>query len=396
MKKSILKSLTALILSVIFMSVTILGCASTSGNGDKVKSKAKALVLDPVEIDYVSIEDGNITYTTLPQFEFMCLLCRIAGVQGFNNYYNGDNSYLDQMDSLLGKYKNHNVVKTMQNFTARGVSGEGFVNLAYHIKPDFGGTTVALNPKPETLNQQWKSIPSAEIISFVKAFHDLAIEANYPRLYTLYRGEFLANAGGLREDCTKYFFDKWNTEFYTAGEGRKVTVNISKANVGLGFYDFAMINDDETGTYLSTFFYNSLYSLSHLYGMAYAQDYVNENWDEIKEPFTKFFREVLKNMSPDNAREIDKMEIIPWHLCGAMAEIFGSMYVADINYEIEDIPGLLDEYIGTAIKVYGEKAGRGVFDLFMNYRADRENYPDFKSLYPKINEFVKTLPDCLN
>jgi len=388
MKKNVFK----LTLSICLLANIVLlnSCASKPAEN-------KVELYEPIVIEGIETvsETGNVVFTNLPQFELMCLVCRLAGLQGFQGYYNGDNAYLAQMATLLEKYKDYSVVKMVQDFSRRGVTDDAFINLAYFIRPDFSGTTVPLNPKPDTLNAHWKDIPSVEINKFVKEMHDFAVTSNFARIYLLNRGTFMSDCLYMQESVKKYKFEEWMGKFFASDESQKIYMNVSRANVAMNGWDFSINVNNEKEYHLSTYpgtDYSSL-SMSYLYLM--NQSYVDENWDVVKEPFNNWLRKVLIRLAGEDKESLKKaeeLELTDWYLNGFIAEIINCNYLDEVLAETEEIYGIKDEGMSMGSKVYGEEVTKELFALIENYMNSRETYPDFKSYYPKINEFVLSLP----
>lgn len=386
-KRSILKITASF---TIVMAMLLSSCATTP-------KESKAEILEPVNIQGCVYESGNLVITNLPHFELMCLLCRIAEVPMFDGYYNDSNSYLEQMNTLLGRYKDHKIITTIKSFVSRGVTGDGFISLVYHLQPDFTGTVVPLSPKPETLHYSWEKIPATEINSFVKMFHDFAIESNFERIYGLNNSMFIGDALYVQKDLEKYKMDTWMQKFFTIEEiPQTVNINVSRSNVGFGCYDFALDENGNRNFYLSAYPGQYLSSISQLYCLFYTQLFASENWDEVKDTFIPFIKSVVKKTIGDNKdalKELEKVEITDWHLSSYLSEFINAFYISEISLEVDETSGILDEYYNTSKKVYGEKVTEKTFELIYEYRDNREKYPDFKSYYPNIKNYILNLKE---
>lgn len=370
-------------------SILLSSCASTQ------KEKNQKL-LDPVVIEGVETKCGNLILTNLPHFELIALLCRVAELPNFNGYYTDDNSYLEQMAALLGRYKDHAVISTIKSFSSRGVSPDAFVSLAYHLRPDFSGPVVSLSPRPVTLHRDWDNVSSSELNSFIKLLHDFAIESNFARIYGLNQSTCISDCLRIQRDLEKYKFDEWMSEFYNAaGEEQTVNINISRANVACNYYDHA-IDENQNKTYhLSIFVGSNLNHFANLYSLCFLQDYVSENWDTVKEPFINFVKSAARKIYANDKealKNIDTKEYNDWLLSSYLSEIIVAFYLDEALAEADGIYGVIDENVNSAIKIYGEEVAYGVFDLIQEYIDNRDIYPDFKSYYPKLNEFVLSLP----
>lgn len=379
-EKTMKKLLFILALSACLFSALV-SCASTP-------KKSKAIELDPIEIDYVTVTSGNITYTNQPQFELMALVCRMAGVREFQGYYTDNNAYLEQMMTLLGKYKDHNIVNLVRGLNSRGISGSGFVSLAYHIKPDFSGTTVSMNPKPDTLNWEWQNVPSHEINSLVKALHDFAIECKYARLYLLNKADSISICNQTKENLEKYKFYNWMTDFFSNEVKEEIVINISRANAAFSFYDYVTWKYSLKKYYLSFYPGLPLYNCAHTYAMCFVQDYANENWDTVKDDFTKYTKEKFQALFPDKKSEINNLQVTNFALVTLMSIYPAALYYSTMLDEIEGQPGAFEEVKNAVSKQFGEESVKLIFDTFDIYSQNRNIYKDFKSFYPQINKKI--------
>lgn len=383
MKKSLfIKTFAALISSAIILS----SCATTS--------KKEALSLEPIEIDYICVTDGNISFTNLPQLELLALAGRFAGLNELQGYYTDDNSYLQQMQTLLGKQKDADIIRHIKELNTKGISGSGIINLAYHIKPDFSGTTVPMEPKPDTLNPEWKNISSFEIDNLVKELHTFAQKTNYAKIYGLNRSDALAQVMYTQQNFTKYKFGSWFTEFFTSGNNTEpLIVNCSRSTAAFSFYDFAMNEDNQRVTCLSFYPGETLNACASTYAMSFIQDYTTDNWDKVKDSLTKFQKAVAKKINPENAKEIDKQEVNSFELTQFLAQFPALIYLAQMSEEIDETPGILEEAINGISKIMGETETRILFNLFLNYKSLRGQYPNFKMYYLEINDAIHNLGD---
>lgn len=351
---------------------------------------------EPLKIDGVESKSGNFIITNLPHFELMAIVCRMAGLPEFNGYYTDDNSYLEQMTTLFDRFKNHAIVSTAKGFVTRGVTGEAFVSLAYHIKSDFSGPVVPFSPKPDTLHNNWSSIPVSEIYGFIKLLHDFAIESNFERIYGLNKSTTLGECLHIQNDLEKYKYDEWMQEFFNApGEEKPIYLNSSRANAGFGFYDHAVDENNNLTFHVTSYPGNIFNSYASCYALCYVQLYVSENWETVKDNFTKFIKAItLRTVGDDKEKikAIEKMEIQPAMLGSFLTEIIVAYYSDEVFAEIDEIYGILDENINTGIKIYGEEVTYMIFDLFQDYIDNRDTYPNFKAFYPKITETILNLP----
>lgn len=376
------------------LAFVLLGAVILNSCASSPKAKSTELC-EPLIIDGVESKSGNLIITNLPHFELLSLVCRMAEISEFTGYYTDDNSYLEQMTTLLNRFKDHAIVSTVKSFVNRGVTADAFVSLAYHIKPDFSGPVVPLAPKPDTLHNDWSSIPVSEIYSFIKLLHDFAVESNFSRIYGLNRSMVLGDCLRIQADLEKYKYDEWMQEFFNAsGEEKTMYLNISRTNAAYGFYDHAVDEENNLTFHVTSFPGNGLNGYANCYALCYVQLYASENWDAVKENFSKFFKTVaIRNAGEDKERikNIENLELNSSHLATVLTEVIVAYYTDEVFGEVDGVYGLLDENINMGIKVYGEDVTYKLFDLFQDYIDNRDTYTNFKALYPKITETILDL-----
>lgn len=366
---------------------TVLLFACVFGSGFAKSNKS----LTPIEIDYITQTNEGLTYTVLPQFELLGIACRLAGIECYTLNYNGNNDYLSQTDTLFEKYKTHQFINHIKQLNVKGISADGFISLAYHIKPDFSGTTVEIKKnKPETLNLQWKNVSANEINSFVKDLNKFAQDCNFSRFYLLNRGTYIANVGYMKESLEKYKLQEWATDFYTAGTQKTYNINVSMITAGYCFYDFAVNTENVKGNYISIYPSCELLQVSGCINYCNIQDYANSNWNSIKDVFSKYIIAFNKMIYPDQAKEIEKHEYTPDDLVW-LINIYVNLDYGALAFK-EDDPDYYNSGKEAITMSFADPENTNkVFDLIEYYKSHRDEYPDFISLYPKITETINSL-----
>ncbi len=356
----------------------------------------KSVQLEPIEFDVVKSHNGRFEYQVDPRIELMAIICRLTGYNVFNYNYNGDNLYLTQVDSFFAKYKDESVIKTAQGFMDRGVWGDAFISLAYHIKPDFSGTTVSMKPLPTTLNPQWEKIGSSSINTFVKQVHDFAIKSNFIRFYAINRSDYLSNIVWLDDGFEKKNVGTWAEDFFKGIDIGETTVVSSRVIVGWNLYDFAGDSDGKRSSYVASYPGAYYADMTGAYFSLYLQDYLNQNWDTVKDTYTKFLKSLLKKLHPEEDPKVyDKREVTRNDLAADLSIYCYIAYLEDnIATAKEDDDYFKPNY--DAYYAYFEKSIGDVFlkcmDLLKEYKENRDKYPEFKDFYPRLNDYVNSLP----
>jgi len=367
-----------IILSVILVAGL---CASIFG-------AAKKPQMESINTEIYSHENQFIEYTNLPQYEMLAIACRIAGIPGFTENYNGGYAYLGQIDSMADKYKDNKLVKLIKAANKKGVSCEGFVSLAYHIKPDFSSTTCDLDPKPNTLLYEWQKVSGKEIYAIVSALHDFAEETPFMKFQNLYRADYITVIQETNNNVNKYKTQEWLNDFF--GYPLPVTVNFSFVNVGYNFYDFTTDSNAQEKIFITVYPYSYLQDMCRNYVMCYTQKLADSIWDEVKDNYKKYIMSYSKRVHPDtyDPKNFDNMSA--FDLATLMSTYCLVEYVG-VAFE-EESPGIYEETKNAVYKALQDDNLFSVFDLIDEYKADRETYPTIRELAPKIADLINNLP----
>jgi len=202
----------------------------------------------------------------------------------------------------------------------------------------------------------------------------------------------------MKEDIEKCHLKDWSKDFFNDDEFSNVTITVSQIVCGFNFYDYASGKDGNRKCFITIYPGVNYFTLYSTYSVLYTQKYATKNWDELKEPFTKYVKDFAKKLNPANEKEIDKEEIYDNVLANYIANycvIDYYAYRSSIQDE-EDIQKYGDYSQGLdSIKQYFEKSygndATKAIQLLSDYRSNRDKYPTFLSFEPKVNDFIKSL-----
>jgi len=377
------------VIAICFFSLMVLGSIIAA------PKKAKILQLDPIEFDLVSSHNGRFEYVVDPRIEVMTIICRITGAGYFNWNYSGENPYLSQVDTFFAKYKDEPAVKTALSYISKGIGMDAFISLAYHIKPDFSGTIDALRPLPETLDKSWKQIGANTLNSFVKQIHAFVIKSNFVRFYNVNRSDYLSFIGWYDKEVEEKNMESWAKDFFTGFDIGPVTFSVNRPAVGFNFYDYAQDSEGIKKAYITTYPGSYFADMTITYFSFYLQPYVNENWDAVKDNFTKYIKYFAKKTKPDaKDKEIEKMEVTQNDLVSLMGMYCFLGYLEDsiptAKEDDEYYKPTYDAYCATYEKLAGDAFNQGKA-LITEYKNNRDKYADFKAFYPKITEYINSI-----
>lgn len=360
--------------------------------------KSTELNLEPIQIELPSLQGSEFLYTSDPRIEIVGILGRLAGYEQFSLNYDGENAFLSQIDQIFAKYKNHKLVKKVQQYKKAGITDSAWLNLAYHIKPDFSGTTVPFDPYPAHLNPEWNKFKAKELNDLVTQIHDFVIETNFSRICLLNQSTYLNNIGWLNENVEPFKIHTWGKEFFNDSNVQNVVVNISYLCAGNSYFDYVTDSNNKRAYYITIAPGCTYYDIICCYSFLYTMDYAIENWDAVKENFIKYRKDFAKKYNPNQAKEIDNYEFINVHLALLFSDylyLSFNKYFGSIQTEkqIEKYGNYAENYDSIyqyLLKNVGPDAVSAI-DLLNYYLENREKYPTFKSFAPKLNEYINSL-----
>lgn len=347
----------------------------------------KAPTFDPIDLD-VPVKTSEFFTTTMdPRTDVIGIIGRLGGIYGFTESYNGEDSYSANYDTMFKKYKEHKAVITMQALSKKKIEIMDFINLAYHIKPDFSGLVVELDPYPESLREHWQKIKPREIYTFIEQVYDFVKTSNYQRIYMLKRGSYIADIGTITNDIEKMNMDKWSNAFFGPAVADKIVVNSSPINAGFSFYDKVPGVNGESISYI-TIFPDSYYStLLELYSFAYIYEFCGSIYDDVKDNFSELIKTRQKLvLNEDDFKKWEKnYEFNNYFLTNNIVNYFFMEFIRSAEYqsyaEKEDYPFLYDDWYSYLEKQASNQYFYDTVALIEKYRDNRDKYPtifDFK------------------
>lgn len=357
----------------------------------------KPLNLEPIEIDPIIQSNNDIEVIADPRLEIIGIICRLAGYEGFTNYYSGEATYTTQIDSFFAKYKDDKVVTTAKAFKDRGIDATAMISLAYHINPDFSGTVIDFDPYPITLNEKWKKIRTKEIYNFIKNTHDFLIKTNYSRLRILNKPTLLSSVGYFLKDFEDFAIPQFADEFFGKNVFDKKIISVNMICPLLLAYDIVTDRDGKTIAYTTVYSNCYLANMTMTYFTNYLQEYTDEHWESVKDNFTKIILYYSKKMYPDKYKEYEK-QLKESISSGLFAQYLGDFvyleYLRSPIYEnAKKREGYLtyEYFFGELEKTYSAEWFYQVGDLTGEYANNRDKYPSLKVFFPKFVDLINSI-----
>lgn len=357
----------------------------------------KPLVLEPIEIDPIIQSNNDIEVIADPRLEIIGIICRLAGYDGFTNYYTGEATYTTQIDSFFAKYKDEKVVVTAKAFKDRGITAHSMISLAYHIKPDFSGTVIDFDPYPVTLMDNWKKIRTKEIYNFIKDVHDFLIKTNYSRLRILNKPTLLSNVGYFLRDFEDFAIPQFTDVFFGKNVFDKKVISVNMICPLLFAYDIVTDRDGKTTSYTTVYSGCYISNMTITYFTNYLQEYADTNWEAVKDNFTNLILYYSKKMYPDKYKEYEKQ------LKESINSSLFAQYFCDFVYleylrspiyeNAKKKEGALtyEYYYGELEKTYSSEWFYQLNNLTAEYVNNRDKYSSLKVFFPKIVDVINSI-----
>ena len=357
----------------------------------------KPLSLEPIEIDPIIQSNNDIEVIADPRLEIIGIICRLAGYEGFTNYYQGEATYTTQVDSFFAKYKDEKVVVTAKSFKDRGIDAPAMISLAYHINPDFSGTVIDFEPFPVTLNEKWKKIRTKEIYNFIKNTHDFLIKTNYSRLRILNKPTLLSSVGYFLKDFEDFAIPQFADEFFGKNVFDKKVISVNMICPLLFAYDIVTDREGKTTAYTTVYSNCYISNMTMTYFTNYLQESVDEHWETVKDKFTNIILYYSKKMYPDKYKEYEK-KLRESINSSTFAQYLGDFiyleYLRSPIYEnAKKREGFLtyEYFYGELEKTYSAEWFYQVGELTAEYANNRDKYPSFKVFFPKLVDLINSI-----
>lgn len=373
MKKTIL---TLPLLAVITASLNFVSCS-------------KKAELTPVDIKPIVYQTDNITVKVEPKLELLLIALRLAEVQPFsNNYYNQDYSqFVDGVDNLFAKQKDHPFVKEIKNRSKNYKDGyRSALAIAQYISDDMTQITIKQKELPKEIESFWKGI---NLKTFIAQFNDFANTSNYARIWLLYEAHLKRQAIAEKEYQTFNIKGiEWISKFFFAPDSKPEYLFYSSTLTSgyyfalpLSFKDNKSVITQIAGAYWTKDNdwnnYNSTLNIT----ASYVFDLLEKHWDLVSEDLTR----IIKKIYDENQLTDKVTDILVKSTSATLLSI-----VCSLDYELAKE----QEEIGTAIKNtittnYLYKDPDQLIALTDYYQANRDTYPDFESFL--VNYLPQTL-----
>lgn len=352
-------------------------------------SCSKKSELTPVNIKPIVYQNDNITIKVDPKLELLLIALRLAEVEPFSiNYYSQDYSqFVDGVDNLFAKQKDHPFVKDIKNRAKNYKDGyRSALAIAQYISDDMTQMTIKQKELPKEIESFWKGI---NLKTFIAQFNDFANTSNYARIWLLYEPHLKRQAIAEQDYQTANIKGtEWISKYFFAPDS-KPEILLYSSTLTSGYYYALPLTEKDNKTVITQIagaywtkdndwnYYNSTLNIT----ASYIYALVEKHWDLFSEDLTRLTKKIYEeNQFTDKVTDT----IVKANNSTVFA------IVCSLDFDIAKD----NEEIGTAIKNaivtnYLYKEPEKLIALAEYYQSNRDKYPDFESF------IVNYLPQAL-
>ena len=352
-------------------------------------SCSKKTELTPVNIKPIIYQNENVTIKVEPKLELLMIALRLAEVVPFsNNAYSQDYSqYVDGVDKLFEKQKDHPIVKELKSHCKNYKDGTSeILKITRYISDDMTQLTIKPKELPEEMMVFWKGI---NLKNFVEQFNDFAVKGNFARIWVLYEAKLKNQAINVQDyyDFNKKVTD-WISDFYFSKDKTPV-YEFHSTTISGGDYILPspIYKDDKTVLEIICPAYwnrelnwNTIYSAMNL-SAGYTYHTIRKHWDLFSAEGKRIVETIYtQNQITDKITDQTIKSVVA--TCLSVACLFN---YEDIQND-EEIRTSLYNSLTTSYLIPNPDKLLSIIDY---YNDNRDTYPDFESFV------VNYLPEAI-
>ncbi|BDC94608.1 DUF4932 domain-containing protein [Treponema bryantii] len=352
-------------------------------------SCSKKSELSPVNINPVVYQNDNVTIKVDPKLELLMIALRLAEIEPFSfNYYGQDYSqFVDGVDNLFAKQKEHPFVKDLKSrYKNYKDSYRDIVAITQYISDDMTQMTIKQKEMPKELKTFWKGV---NFKTFIAQFNDFANVSNFARIWILYEPHLKRQAIAEQEFMTynKSITD-WISEYFFAPDS-KPEYEIFSTTLTAS-YNFSLAPTSKDGKtkikeirgayWTKDIEWNNFQIALHISG-GYIYSLLEKHWDILSEDIIR----ITKKIYEDNQITEKVTDYISLSTAvNLLAIVFSLDYdIAKNNEEISTAfrNGITTNFLFTDVDK--------LLSISEAYKSNRKAYPDFETFV------VEYLPGAL-
>ena len=342
-------------------------------------SCSKKAQIRPVNIQPLVYQNDNVTVEVDPKLELIMIALRLAEIEPFcNNYYGQDYSqYLDGVDKLFQKQKEHPLVKELKarckNYKK---SYAPVIQISRYISEDMTKINIKSKELPEEMQDFWKGV---NLKSFIAQFNDFAVSSNFERLWLVYLPQLKNQAISVQEYyrynqkvtdwISSYYFDKNHKPEY------KLHSTITSG--GVAFLPSPIYEGDKViFQVLAPAYFTKDYEWNPIqdainYSACLIFYLIKKNWELLSADATRIIEDIY---SKNQLTEKVTKDVVQSQLVTTIA--LACLFDFDKIKENEEFRTSLYNAITTQLLIQDPDK---VIGLAEHYQNNRDQYPDFAS-----------------
>ena len=366
------------------MKKTILAFAVLAAMLTLVSCSKKADLV-PFEVQAIKYQHENITVTVDPKTELLLVALRLTEQEPFNeNRYGQEYSqYIDGIDKVCEKQKNHPFVKTLKsNYDPKKMNPVEILKICRFISDDLTSISITKKELPVEMQDFWKKI---NLNKFLAEMNDFAVQSNFARVWLLYNSQLKSQAINVL-DYYKSLpqITNWVSDFFFAENNKPDYEFFATTATAAYMYIPTMAKKDNKNiiqNYVPAFVFdkdNAAYSLTPALYLAYgvAYTYTTENWDLVSESYGKLLDKIIEENH------------ITYKYSDSEKRNFFANLMSDVcvlNYEVaKNDEEIATQFINQIVQYFYYKEPEKLISLVDVYINNRNQYSDFETFFKEF------------
>lgn len=190
-------------------------------------SCSKKTELKPVSFKQLEVKKDNVTVCVDPRTEVLLIASRLAEVSFFANHDMDSDAYVNGIDKIMEKQKNHEFIKFLKSMTKNYKGGiYQLLTLSKYISEDFTEINFTKKTVPAEIEALCKNLDTKK---FITLLNDFVNASNLSRVWLLYESFMKANLFDVSDFYDKYpNVTRWISEyFFDSSTKQNFTVHVS-------------------------------------------------------------------------------------------------------------------------------------------------------------------------
>lgn len=327
--------------------------------------------------------EESLRVTVDPRIELMSIMFRLAGNPEYNQ--GRVQSYIRDVESHFGEFRDHEAVQLARTLRNRhGVSYDAVMGYAVHLTDEFDAV-VPFSQRPETLDARWRS---GNADTFLDKLQRFAKDSDFNGFFRDHASLYTTAITRMEEVAEEHGHFEWFDQFFGAWPGASFTVVLGLLNGGACYGARTLSEDGKENLYCvlgvwSTdllgkpkFDKGMLSTVAHEFCHSYVNPVVYANDEGL--------RNAGRQLYPWVAKEMQRQAYGTWLTMMHESLVRASVVRYAFAFEGEKAAQRQIEY---QVKQRHFLWTPELVELLAEYEANRDQYPDFESFFPRVIEF---------